>query len=925
MKLIFSPYYDQQLFTGIDEGCTIGEKYVGPMGLLDELELRAGLCRNYSGQLDRVMRYCEALNEYGKSTANPEKLVYWKSFNVDMLNVASRILEWRDALVYAGFKSLGELPEGLGVGAAELLTVLQDVEEYFSDESSVGDRWMRLACEEDYMSDGWEIEVRMKKEHVDPIILKCIQRSGARCTFVDSIPDPEHKVKILKFANLIDGYQWAFTEEDGSADVYVNRDNVALNSVFDSLGMPNVDAQTSGSFTPVMQLFASGMKLFDSPVDYDSLVSYLSVPEHPLNDYVTLEGKRLRDKLLCHLTSKGGFGYDERSKCDWKDIIAAAKPYDGRVTMVPLEFCIGQWEQNKDIATITECCKHWSKWCLRRAALAKDEALRQQLLVLNDTFIVFPRYFAFAGGVAGVRPCVNMDRQELKPLRILVDSVSSLASYSLGAAVKGSHEVVGDMKAIAADCRKAVWMDCYDKGISSYTYSFINSKDISLLNEAGMMIPLYDQQLNAEGVAMQLAYSYIKDELVVLTPEKVECSKMYPVQIPHHDMSEQDMTQWTPDGEELSVVPANQQKLEHVVNSAIFRTIPSAEEAKSDPTVDTQSDSTMETENDSAECTVSEDGVSGQDDQQELKGFRDYESFGSLDLLVQHPFDYVFEYIFNCKQTSESNLSLVKGNVVHHMINAAVVGADCDWTKIKASLVGDFDAVFDKAVHDVGLPLLMESNNLEYSHFRKIVKEDSIPAFINVVESNSLTVVASETDFMVELDDIGTYNARIDMLLKNSAGKYVVMDFKWSDSSESKREEEIKKNKEVQLALYAEAVRNHFCGGKADEIEAIGYFMLKQGVLLTEYNGFVPCKEVKVVKKKVNASIFDMLRKSYLFRVKQLRGNNGESVIEEAEGIKLNDGDLAYLSEAGLFPLNIESKSKSDNYGKNVVLKGMLK
>ena len=48
-------------------------------------------------------------------------------------------------------------------------------------------------------------------------------------------------------------------------------------------------------------------------------------------------------------------------------------------------------------------------------------------------------------------------------------------------------------------------MDGYDRGVFSYAYSFINDLDISRLNEAGMMIPLYDQQLMAENVAMQLA------------------------------------------------------------------------------------------------------------------------------------------------------------------------------------------------------------------------------------------------------------------------------------------------------------------------------------------------------------------------------------------------------------------------------------
>ena len=876
MKLIFSPYYDQTLYTGNGE-CVFGIKYVGPMGLLDELELRAGLSRKYPGQMDRVMRYCVALDEYGKSCANPDDLMYWKSFNADMLNVASRMLKWRDDLVYAGLNDLTQLPEGLGVGAKELLTVLRNVEDCFNDDTSLGDRWMRGAGEKGYMSGDWQIEVRMKKELLDPIILKSLLNSGAECTFVEDVPEPQHEVRMLKFAHLTDGYQWAFTDDKGNADVYVNQDNVTLNAVFDSLGLPNVDSKTSRSFTPISQLFVCGMKLFESPVDYESLVAYLSVPNHPLNDYISLDGKCLRTLLLSHITSQGGFGYNDRSKCDWKAIIDAAKPADDTKTVVPLECCIGQWEQNYNIATIAKCCEHWAIWCLNEAAQAQSEALRQQLFALRDTFVVFPQYYSLSGSADG------------KPIRVLVDSLSSLASYVIDVAAKGSHEVVADMKAIAHECDKAVWMDGYDRGVFSYAYSFINDLDISRLNEAGMMIPLYDQQLMAENVAMQLAYSYVKKELVVLSPEKIESRKMYPVQIPHwkgEDKDRTDKTDWMPDGEELTLSSANTQKLEHEVSSAIFKGI---------------------------DKTMANGGIR-----------RNYESFSSLKVLIHNPFDYVLDYLMQCREPSGNNLSTVKGNVVHHMINAAVVEAECDWTKIKAALEGDFDAVFDKAVQDVGVELLMAKNGLEYNHFKEIVRGTSIPAFIEVVEKNKLNVVASETDFMVDLDEIGQYNAKIDLLLKNPDGKYVVMDFKWTDSSVTRRVDEIRENKEMQLALYSEAVRKEFCGGNAGDVEAVGYFMLKQGLFITEYARFEKSKYVKVVEKKATGPIFEMLKESYKFRMNQLLGDNGVSVIEEAEGKELKDGDLAYMGVLGLFPLEVDSKGKATNFGKNVVLKGMM-
>ena len=131
MKLIFNPYYDQSIYTGVDEGCSLREKYVGPLGLLGELELRSGLSKLYPSQTTRVLNYCDALNQCGKNSATPESLFYWKSFGVDMLNVSRRLLEWRDALVYAGMKDLETIPDGISAGAKSILSDIFDFEGYF--------------------------------------------------------------------------------------------------------------------------------------------------------------------------------------------------------------------------------------------------------------------------------------------------------------------------------------------------------------------------------------------------------------------------------------------------------------------------------------------------------------------------------------------------------------------------------------------------------------------------------------------------------------------------------------------------------------------------------------------------------------------------------------------------------------------------
>lgn len=885
MKLIFNPYYDQPIYTGVDEGCSLREKYVGPLGLLGELELRSGLSKLYPSQTTRVLNYCEALNQCGKDSTEPDSLFYWQSFGVDMLNVSRRLLEWRDALVYAGMKDLEAIPEGISAGAKAILSDILDVEEYFKDENSIGDRWARLAKESCYLTPDWTIEVRMKEDLVDPVILNCLKNSGAVCEFITDLPEIGHNVTVSKFTNVVDGYQWALTQEDAHESVYINNDNVSLNGVLTSLGMANVGAEASGVYTQISQLFSSGMKLFINPVDYDALVSYLSVPVHPLNDYILSEDKTLRYALFSHMTGQGGFGRNERTDCDWSSIIDAAKPEDGRKTVLALEHCLGQWEKGATLSAIETYCEEWSKWCARKAVATQDGTVAQQLLTIKDSFDVLPKFLRLTG----------KEKFTEKELMVNIASAATLCTYTTAVPMLGSLDIVADIKAIAASCERAVWMDCYDQGMTGYKYSFLNESDINLMNAAGMMIPTYGKQLQAEAVSKHLAYSYISKELVVLTPEKVECRKSYPQQIPHWDGKVDDKTDWTPAGKEMATVEANSQEVLHRVTSTIFNGLDSPRD---------------------------EGGIG-----------RNYESFSSLDMLIQNPFDYVLQYLFKCNETSRPNLSAVKGNVVHKMFNNAVLESGTDWNKLKAALVDNFDENFDKAVNEVGIELLSLNNRLTYNLFKNVIKTCSIPSFIKIIEDNDLSVVGSEVDIMVDFEKIGKFNAKIDMVLKNPEDKYVIMDFKWTDGKDKKRAEEIENNMEMQLALYAQAVRQHFGEGDESSVEAIGYFMLRQGVFITEYQGLKKSKKVKVVQKQSTDSIFEMVKKSYGFRMSQLMGDAGESVIEEAEQMKVTDlGIAGYHDEGDRFPLKgITVKAnggytgeKSTTYGKNVVLKGML-
>lgn len=877
MKLIFSPYYDSRVFVGMHAGCSLGTKHVGPLGLLAELELRAGLTTKENDSTKRMLNYCQALKEYASKEEREEELFYWKAFEVDMLNVARRILEWRDALVYAGLGELPEVPTELSEGGRDIVHTLKEVDKCcFADRSSVADRWKRLMNASNYLTQDWTIQVEMTEELVEPTIRECIRKSGARVTFVAELPKLEHKVRMIKFANLTDGYQWAMSQEGADKMVMVNRDNVALNAVMDSLGKPHVEAEASEVFTPIMQLFTAGMRLFSKAVDYYALLAYLSVPYNPLGDYVTAEGESLKSALLKQLRSTGGFGMDEKTKKSWSSLIEGATLKDGRKHHLPMAYCIEQWKLGYSLKAIEEYCNMQAEWIAHKVVSVPDAIVREQLLAVKGCFDLLPK-------IAHLTGKTELTYQELQ---VCTDGAASLCSYHTHTAQVGAVELVEDIKAIGADCTNAVWMDNYDRGMLGYAYSFITHKDIALLNEAGMTIPSYDNLLKAETVATHLAMAHIKEELVVLTPEKVEGRRQYPIPLPHEIEVIEDMTTWTPDGEPVVPQDAYSQQLEYRVDADIFKKL---------------------------EKTRADGGMR-----------RDRESYSSLEMLIQRPFDYVLDYLLNCKSTDDNTmLSTVKGNVAHRLINNAVVEAKEEWSLIKKALTADFDANFDRAVQEVGVALMAPENVLALAQFKEVMKHDSTQAFIQIVENNDLSVVRSEMDITVELPTIGAFNAKIDMVLKTRAGGYLIMDFKWTDSSGKKRVDEITNNEEMQLALYTEAIKQSpdMRGG----VEGVGYFLLRQGEFITEYQGLKKSEHIRVIEKKKTDSIWEMIEASYRCRMAQLMGEGGQSVIEEGELMKVSAEKVEYMASEGVFPLRLSSGMKETSYGKNVILKGMMR
>ncbi len=924
LKLIFSPYYDGNCYAGNPDKnqCVLGTKYVGPLGLLDELELRAGMSRGETSPMQRAIAYCNAIQNVLDSKPS-SKPFYQQSFENDPLGVAQQLLRWRDALCMAGWSKNTKLPDSLSEDGKKRLEDLQAVEEHFHS-IGVGERWHQLlnADLDAMLPKDLEIEVDMKMELLPPVIRKVLEKtkkakeSESVADLGDkTLSDFAGKFTLYRFPEQNDAYQWAALQTEFTPDVYVNEDNFTFNQVLKSVGKPLVDASVEGGAAELSQLLKLGVALFRAPVNYDKLMSYLSIFRHPI-DWET------RSSLCYHLKQKGGLGDMVNKDGSITKIDETAKNYP--------EFW-GMWNHgiNGQVAVneVKKFCKKLLKWIETATVKAKAEKVlsplsgTQACAQLSQLQERTELLLIVLDGRNG-----NISNDELDKL---VTSICQGGLVSTDFARLKSRDMLKDLKGLAVSGKTVMWLDCVRKPRSRYEYAFLNPADIKKLQNTGLEIPPATLEMLASDFADLLAVSRA-EKIIALMPQRKDGERTEE-NLLITELRETSSGTITiaspvlPSGIAITTTPADTQKVEHQVDKALFANIDKPK-PKEEQTIASAPSKFMP---------------------RPVGYRRDYESFSSLSELINQPFDYVLDYIYNMKEEDEGNLSTMEGNVAHAVIEQIV--AECkdasgnvDTTKFLSICKNstNLEDRTDKAILEVGAQLLQPENEMECTVFKRIFIEKSVPVLVKIIEDNTLEVVGSEVEYTTMLkDSSGTdafnFNAKIDFLLKrknkeSGEYEYLIFDFKWTGNP-SKREKELNECKELQLALYQKIAE---VNGKTPVVMR-GYYLLKQAQLLTINNVLKTADDI--VEQKSTYDIFEQAVASYRERIKNLK----EGYIEEGEEKKGTEFEKTvfvgnYMSNPDNYYLNNKLKknsrgpgmtaaAKESTYGKNTVLKGKIK
>lgn len=890
MNIIFSPFYDGEKYIDYSQSPIIDKMYVGPLGLLSELELRAGLTCSQLPEIERQAIYLLALKKH--IAAKPNSM-FARSFKVDDFGVAAELLRWRDELVKAGWNT--EV-----TGISEKLDTLALIEKEF-DCIGESDRWARIVTRTEIgniLPAGWEIEVHIRKDLLQPIfstIFDNLQRQGVRISYMETHPyaaeganlrkiqegltdqeremditSPDDSLRIIKFKRLCDAYEWAAQQDcDAGNTVIVNENRKTFNNILFSHGRARSSSIIKNSNPQIVQLFKLGLSLFIKPLNVYNLLSYLQVQVNPLPS-------DLRFQLTDILIDTGGLGKE------WSEAIAnyEFKDADGNVDKAKKEkrlvFIDVVSAGNDGCVKVIDLRKYvsamhaWSTGRLNMDSII-DTGVREQLSDINT----------FCETLLILLNNTSAETVSYEQLKSWILSIYRPSNYTHEDAQQSSVIAVESPASIVDTPRRLLWLDCYGRDAGNYPFDFLNNTEVKYLRGKGVRLWDKDLQNRSALWAIKNSLRKVSGSLDIVMPAENNGKKLslHPIII--------ELQERLKDKFDLLVVDESDLPMRIEQNAITPLPEPKAEYRFNNLNVQA----------------------------------REKESYSSLEKLILSPFDYTLEYFARLRDKGVrqiQDLERTKGNVAHKIIETLVEDSGKNVTKFIELWKNEFDDLFRQAVEQVGMILMLDENRIEQEKFKFRIR-NSLATLSAIIIGNDLRIVGCEVPEAADFDGMPTVETRMDLLLTNKAGEYVIFDMKWSSSNYHKNK--LAENKAMQLEVYRAVMEKKHPDKK---VAATGYFLLPKGLLVTS-GSFRNTTHVTKVTPDNTADVFCQVRNSYKYRYDQLL----EGVVEEAEAMELDD--ITYYNDTadrGLYPLDteygtddIKAVNKFSSYG---TLKGHL-
>ena len=866
MKIIYCPFYSGNYYLNMqDNQVVLDVQVLETQGLLTQLAMHAGIHQQIPSYPERLASYHKALLEYDKDHADS---IFHKSIDIDSMSVAKTLLQWRDYLALSGWNNninlnnctrlntLAEIDKGFDdKGLAKLLNKLQEqLDLMVSGKATLPTIYKELIIE-------IPCTMELLPDYIQPV-LNSLQSLGvtieANKENTNAMPET---ITEIHFSQQWKAEAWLSQQDPQAYDLWINTDNKRLDNWLHMSGQPVCGSEMENANPQITQLFLLAVQLFQRPLNVNTLLQYLYLPECPLD-------WKFRRELAKNIVSEGGFCNDKVQECikayierefkDEKDTTPQKTtkedreanylnylPFDFRTeeTALPLAEENNKVDKKALVNFLSSIESYASERVGKIAAKLPYDARISQLKAVTEM-------------IKALIDQINQNIVDDLTFKTLIQWAQSLyesGDYKLYNAQTQSRTLITLPSNMISKAANVIWCDFYGDVAKKLSTDFLSPYEQQELKKYGVRLWDKDNETKLLNILYARPLHQTTEVLTVIT-----CDKLGATKLPKHP-------------------------LYHLIQDAAIYN-------EGDPLYNAMA---------TREVNLVDNRRN--DDKKEIRfdakahpvTWKDTESFSSLEKLLQDPFDYFMQYPLQFQDISDTNikLSTTNGYVAHETIEYLFT-TERGNESLTDFVVNHYEEALHRAFLRKGALLLLPEHHLDKDRLtyqlRKCVKN-----LATIVEENGLTVVICEQKEVEQLDfkEKIFMKGYIDMVLRDENGNEVVFDLKWT-SKKDKFQKKLEKNRALQLAIYQAMLKKH--SGEAAVVRT-AYYVMPQGKLFSTY--IFKGANFELITPVSQDGVMDQLRKGYTERRKEI--NDG--IIETADNMPVNN--LDYTKATGVFPL----------------------
>ena len=869
MKIIYSPFYSGNYYMNMqDNQVALDVQVLETQGLLTQLAMHAGIHQQIPSYPERLASYHKALLEYDKNHANS---IFHKSIDIDSMSVAKTLLQWRDYLAMCGWNgdinlinctrlnTLAEIDnEFEDKGLAKLLNKLQEqlnlmVSGNAATPSIYKELTIEIPCAFDLLPD-----------YIQPV-LNSLRSLGVtiEVSEEDTNAMPE-SINEIHFSQQWKAEAWLSQQYPNAYDLWINTDNKRLDNWLHMSGQAVCGSEMENANPQITQLFLLAVQLFQRPLNVNTLLQYLFLPECPLN-------WKFRRELAKNIVREGGFCNDKVQKCikayierefkEEKDTTPQKStqeqreaeylsylPFDLRAEekALPLSEETDLVDKEALAIFLSSIGSHASERAVKIAAKLPYDARISQLRAVSEMIKALTDQI----------DKIIVGDLSFKKLIQWSQSLYESGNYILYNAQAHSRTLITQPSNMISNAAKVIWCDFYGDISEKLSTDFLSPYEQQELKNHGVRLWDKDNETRLLNILSARPLHHTTESLTVIT-----CDKLGAAKLPLHP---------------LYHIIQGAATLQN--GDALYNALASKEVSMIDNRRD---DDKKKICFDAKAHPVT---------------WNDTESFSSMEVLLQDPFDYFMQYPLQFQDISDTNikLSTTYGNVAHETIEYLFTT-----NRGNNTLTSYVESHYEEALHRAflrkGALLLLPEHHLDKDRLTYQLRK-CVNNLAALVEENGLTVIKCEQKELEQLnfEEEIFMKGYIDMVLKDKDDNEVVFDLKWT-SKKDKFQKMLEKNRALQLAIYQAMLKKH--SGESAFVRT-AYYVMPQGKLFSTDN--FSGSNFEQITPSSQGDVMDQLRKGYTERRKEIN----EGIIETADNEPI--GNLEYACTAGVFPLDSE-------------------